>query len=60
MKTLLPDAKTTRYNAGWLGIAGVPETWRQYRLFTKSLQLTSYSLSGFILNSDPGHDNNIY
>ncbi|KWZ87334.1 hypothetical protein HMPREF3212_04816 [Citrobacter freundii] len=21
-KTLLPDAKTTRYNAGWLGIAG--------------------------------------
>ena len=22
-KTLLPDAKTTRYNAGWLGIAGV-------------------------------------
>ncbi|NYY74328.1 hypothetical protein DMH88_02155 [Escherichia coli] len=33
---------------------------RQYRLFTKSLQLTTYSLSGFIPNSDLCHDNNIY
>ncbi len=33
-KTLLPDAKTTRYNAGGSGLQGVPETWRQYRLFT--------------------------
>ncbi|EFO0860669.1 hypothetical protein DYL63_01810 [Escherichia coli] len=25
---------------GGSGLQGVPETWRQYRLFTKSLQLT--------------------
>jgi len=39
-KQLLPDVKTTGYYAGWLLMQGVPETWRQYRPFTISLQFT--------------------
>ncbi|EFO2100364.1 hypothetical protein DP033_17760 [Escherichia coli] len=32
---------------GGSGLQGVPETWRQYRLFTKSLQLTYICFVGF-------------
>ncbi|GAB52248.1 hypothetical protein EH105704_06_00185 [Atlantibacter hermannii NBRC 105704] len=39
--------KTTGYYAGWLSVQEFPETWRQYRLFTKSLQLTYIQFVGF-------------
>ncbi|ARU83214.1 hypothetical protein A8A57_21745 [Lelliottia amnigena] len=32
---------------GGSGLQGVPETWRQYRMFTKSLQLTYIQFVGF-------------
>ncbi|APZ05779.1 hypothetical protein CYD30_17375 [Kosakonia cowanii] len=39
-KNVLPYAKRQVTTLGGSGWQGIPETWRQYRSFTKSLQLT--------------------
>ncbi|PJR59956.1 hypothetical protein CWM52_19840 [Raoultella sp. T31] len=39
-KTPFQELKRDQTTLGGSGLQGVPETWRQYRPFTKSLQLT--------------------